>query len=190
MLSLPECRRSTMAVMNLESLALRAQSTTGLHVAGTTRTDSNNPANGLTPVSMSSGRHPAPQFPRAEVQPRSRRYWVDANVDVDSVGMRAGRSGSFTGILVRRSPAIPAGLAGRSLGSTAGWSKRHCQGLSAAFVGQRLSERSITPPLWAERPAGSRARLRSQPLSKRGAVQAAWSMPQGGTFPASTRGKG
>ncbi len=167
-----------MAVINLESLALRAYSTTGLRVAGTTRTDSNT-AYGLTPVSMSPGRHPAPQFPQTEVQPRSRRDWVDVSVDVDRVGMRAGRSGSITGVLVRRS---------RS--STAGWGKGHCPALPAAPVGQAFPERSLTPPLWAERQAGLRALLRSQPLSKRGAMRAAWSMPRGGTFPVSTRGRG
>src|SRR5579871_455481 len=105
-----------MAVINLESLALRTLSTTGLCVAGATRTDSN-AANGLTPASMSPGRSPAPQFPRTEVQPRSRRYWVDAMLDVDSAGIRAGRSGSFAGVLCRRSPAHTAGFAGGDLSS-------------------------------------------------------------------------
>ena len=178
-----------MAVIKLESLALRALSTTGLRVAGTTRTDSN-AANGLTPVSMSPGRYPAPQFPRTEVQPRSRRYWVDAIVDVDSAGIRAGRSGSFAGVLFRRSPAFAAGFAGGNLSSTAGWSKRHCQALPAAPMGKGSLQRPFTPPLWAEHHEGALALRRSKPLSKRGEVHAAWCMPQGGTFPASTRGKG
>lgn len=178
-----------MAVINRESLALRALSTTGLRVAGTTRTDSN-AANGLTPASMSPGRSPAPQFPRTEVQPSSRRYWVDVPVDVDSAGMRAGRSGSFAGVLFRRSPAFAAGFAGGDLSPAAGWGKGHCRALPAAPVGKGSLQRPFTPPLWAERYEGPMALWRSRLLSKRGAVRAAWFMPQGGTFPASTRGKG
>ncbi len=178
-----------MAVINLESLALRTLSTTGLCVAGATRTDSN-AANGLTPASMSPGRSPAPQFPRTEVQPRSRRYWVDAMLDVDSAGIRAGRSGSFAGVLCRRSPAHTAGFAGGDLSSTACWGKGHCRALPAAPVGKGSLQRPFTPPLRAERHEGPSALRRSRLLGKRGAVRAAWFMPQGRTFPASTRGKG
>lgn len=174
-----------MAVINLESLAPRAQSTTGLRVTGTTHTDSN-AANDLTPVSMSWERHPAPQFLRTEVQPRSRRDWVDVIVDVDRAGIRAGRSGSFTGVLARRSPAY----AGRSPSSTAAWGKGYCRALPPTLLSADFPQRPFTPPLWAERQEGSLSLPRSQPLSKRGAMRAAWFMPRGGTFPASTRGKG
>jgi len=128
-----------------------------------------NQAKRQTPAFLSHLRHLSQRF-RTGYQPGTRRFdlWVD-----DSTANRAGRPGSIAGVLVRRSPAMSAGLAVRF-----GWPK--ATGVSCPMADdwclgendskRRMSAGSMLPGRMAVMPAKWPAFCRAPWASTRGKI--------------------
>lgn len=197
-LSFPEVRRSAMAVIHLETLVLRGNVLAGVNrLAVVTRINSSKVAC-QTPDSMSQRRRTSPSCSEAGYQPRSWHDFADA-LGADHAGMRAGRSGSFADVLVRRSSAP-----GAEWPILSGWSSAlgesnptasECRGsmpsIPPVSVGRMLPERvPVTPtsPVRAERQGRQDCLPPGKQLGKQGEARAAWFMPRDGALAASTRG--
>lgn len=183
-----------MAVITLKTLVLRGVAVTGDVVTARTRI-AGYQANGGLPALRSFMRHLSPGCLGTE--PERRHDRVD-NRDAEHASVRAGRPGSWTGVPVRRSPALSGGrinplgwslaegeprpLAARLLGLA--------QAQAVAAVDKVLPGRPNLPQL-STPSTGKRLRLpRTQRMERRVQASRIGFRPAGGTPSASTRGKG
>jgi hypothetical protein len=188
-------RRSTMAVMNRNTLVLFGVPVVRDVVTGTTGLGFNtaNPETQAMPFSL---RQPSQRYPRSHMEPRLRLHHTDRH-GVDGTADWAGRPGCRSGVLASRSPdmssgrIIPTGwsLARRGTCSASAW----CFGLFTAkppaTTGKVLSGRlpasrvAALASLGCYQPGAKRARKHIE-------AHLAWLKPAGGAALASTRGKG
>jgi hypothetical protein len=179
-----------MAVMKVETLKLRGNSVAGDLFVGPRMGSA--PAVSPTPVPMSHPRRQS-QTVRTDYQPPTWSSFAD-DLGEDAPAERAGRSGCFAGVLVRRSPAIRAGrtvLSGWSLAmgdprSTAAGRSGLATARLQASVTKVNPGRPVASCIQAERTGIGLC----QPAGTCMEARLAWSMPAGGMLPASTRGKG
>ncbi len=182
-----------MVVTNLESLVLRGARVAGDVMAKIMRFGSRMD-HGQTAASLSHPRHPSQSWRRTGYQTDSRLSLADS-LDEDTAAIRAGRSESFAGVPVSRSPA---GIAGWAV--LLGWSQAVGEPAAArlfgsftaktrASVGNVAPRQSLASHLRAEDGESDQPSPLSNRLGKRGKPKLAWPMPASRMPTASTRGK-
>jgi len=147
---------------------------------------------GQAPAFLSQGRRLSPSNPRLGNQSDPRRFLAD-DLDLEAVAERAGRPGSLAGVLVSRSPAMPAGRA-----VLCGWPPAAGEPCATAVrhFGFTMAKRLMFGAM--ELPGRSQAfgagrYWRSSCAKQSGQCQKArlaGLKPASGTLSASTRGKG
>jgi hypothetical protein len=148
-----------------------------------------------TAASLSHPRHPSQSCRRIGYHPDSRFRLVDS-LDEDSTAIRAGRSDSFAGVPVSRSPAGKAGWAvlagwlqavGELRSTAARWFGSFAANIRAS-VGNAAPRQSFGFLLRAEGGESVKRLPLLKRLGQRGKPMPAWSMPACRMPMASTRG--